>query len=488
MSETVILDPNEIQVGERQRKEFSEGELKALKASIEKHGQLQEIGITYSKRLIWGERRLRVMKELGMPVRCRVFSKEEFSEEDLGNELKLFRLEYAENMARSNLTAKEEILANAKMHELLEETAKEDNLVWSLRDSANELGISKSSMQSDYEAALFLKTVPEQFEDCTSKTEIRSRVKLIKGQMKYQRNQEKIEKTIKESGEAILSVPFTEGVTIKVPDPAEIAPTIKEVREQVSPRITLTKEDLLERKLKEFHGRLNVGDYREYLPKIQDDVIGVMFLDPPWGVNLHEKADAGFLKGRRYKDYEEDFFKQFPSLCRLCYEKMKEDSHLYCFFSIQFHEFVYKCLEKAGFMVNRRPIIIKKEGRSSTRVPEIWRAACYEPIAFARKGNRPLNIKGQVDCETYKWLTPSEKKGHISAKPPTLYADLLRASALPGDFVCDPMYGSGAAFIGCEMLPELHLQWFGWDVDEDNKAAALMSLTELLMKGGIESE
>jgi hypothetical protein len=39
------------------------------------------------------------------------------------------------------------------------------------------------------------------------------------------------------------------------------------------------------------------------------------------------------------------------------------------------------------------------------------------------------------------------------------------------------MYGSGAAFVACELLPQLHLRWYGWDIDPENKAKALFNLT-----------
>jgi len=226
-----------------------------------------------------------------------------------------------------------------------------------------------------------------------------------------------------------------------------------------------------------------VGDCYEELPNLKDESINIALLDPPWGIGIQQKVESGILVGEGYEDSEEEFLKKFPILCKLMYQKMAEDSHLYCFFAIVHHDFVYNSLEQAGFDVNRRPIVVIKENVRSTQVPGRWPPAYYEPVAFARKGTRRINKPGAPDYIMARWPTEAEKLGHVSAKPPEVYAEFLRRSAYPGDVVIDPMYGSGSAFVGCEFCVDLRLRWFGWELSEEHKARALLKLTEFIMKG-----
>jgi hypothetical protein len=205
--------------------------------------------------------------------------------------------------------------------------------------------------------------------------------------------------------------------------------------------------------------------------------VNVLLLDPPWGLGLHEKVEDELLEGKAYDDSEQEFLLNFPTLAKIAYEKMSEDSHLYCFFKIRSLEFVYGILEDAGFKVNWRPIIMIKQGVKSTRSPHYWPGATYEPIAFARKGKRKFVSDAPPDSFTIDWHRGTDKLQHPSAKPPSAYMQLLARSAYPGDIVVDPMYGSGAAFVACELLPQLHLRWYGWDIDPENKAKALFNLT-----------
>ena len=96
--------------------------------------------------------------------------------------------------------------------------------------------------------------------------------------------------------------------------------------------------------------------------------------------------------------------------------------------------------------------------------------------------------RGVPDWILCKWTTLDDGKGHPSAKPALLYANLLRRSAYPGDLVCDPMFGTGPAFVACELCPDLKLTWKGWDNVKANRAKALVNLTEMIFKGGVDEE
>ena len=138
---------------------------------------------------------------------------------------------------------------------------------------------------------------------------------------------------------------------------------------------------------------------------------------------------------------------------------MATNSHLYCFFAIREHEFVYDTLEKVGFKVDRIPLIWYKTGQHVTRTPRVTFGRAYEPIAFARKGNKLLKTPTSNHLETSK-APRVLSEVHPTAKHPDIYKKLLDASADVGDKIFDPMSGTGAMGLAAETLrQELKLEW-----------------------------
>jgi len=450
----MMIDPKTVRISpDRIRQVFDKDELEKLKASILFIGQKQPILITKEMELVVGERRTRACIDLDMDIWA-VY-------EDEADPTLLLEIELAENLYRQQLTPTEVVLAKDKLRELRES----QHQGATVRDLASELGESKSQTAEDLKLAAFVKAAPQLFEKCKSKTDIKRVIKRIERQIEWKNLQDAADKLKEKGGK-------------KPPPKVDESPENR-------------RKAYLQERIRYYNEKLLVGDCFAELKKIRN--VKVMLLDPPWGVDHHEKQELGVHVDAGYEDRKEDFYEKFPKLCKLAYRAMAEDSHLYCFFGIVHAEFVYSSLEAAGFMVNRRPIIVCKmestgSAKASTRVPDIWPGAGYEPVAFARKGKRKLARRGLADWITVKWPTHDQKRGHPSAKPPQVYMDLIRRSGYPGDLVCDPMYGSGAAFVACEMIPDLTLQWVGWERDESYKTVALMNLTEMVTKGGLGDE
>ncbi len=471
-SEGHYFPTSEIKVGsERARKSFPQKELEELKTSILEYGQFQPSIIKRDMTLVMGERRLRACKDLGRSLWC-VFT-------DELDPLTLKEMELEENVCREGLTAVDEILWKEEIHNLKKEKYKGKD--WSLANTAELLGQSKSLTAEDVKLASYLKSMPEQFLLCESKSDIRKQVKKLEKKLDWDVHEAKAETFSEEERDALLGK--ASGISFEIAEAALQAEREEVTSQIVTPEEEEEKATYLRTKIKSFGLWLGVGDTFELFPKVKDGIIGVCFLDPPWGVDLDSKLKDLDSKNDLYNDSEESFKDSFPLLCKIAYEKMSTDSHLYCFFGIVHHEFVYSSLEAAGFNVNRRPIICSKIGIHSTRVGDYWYGASYEAIAFAKKGNRKLIIPGATDSFEMVWLPPSQKLFHPSAKPLEVYRKLLRVSAMPGDIICDPMYGTGAAFAACESMPDLKLSWFGWDSEKENRSKALMRLSEALLGG-----
>jgi predicted RNA methylase len=227
--------------------------------------------------------------------------------------------------------------------------------------------------------------------------------------------------------------------------------------------------------IEEFDKRISLGRMEEEVPRLGGGFSVVVF-DPPWGVGL----DKVRKKGGGTKDYvdtPENFDKNLESWLAIIYKSMHDASHLYLFFPIVKHDFVYSTLEGAGFEVNRIPIYWWKRGAHVVRSPKVWPGMAVEPIAYARKGSKDLVQQGRPNLIDTPMPTSRIKKEHPSAKHPEVMKELLQRSCLPGERVLDPMCGSGMMGVAAEHLKRSHeLDWKMVEVDEGFRDLSLANL------------
>jgi len=155
------LNPNEIKVGERFRKDI--GDVSKLARTIDKIGLLQPIGVNSANELVFGERRLEAWKEVNgdepIPIRR------------VDNPL----AELIENVVRKNMTWQEEAKAVKKIHKELckdpllgNNNGQErnpngtfSNKEWSQEDTASALGVSQPSVAQNLKLADGLERYPD---------------------------------------------------------------------------------------------------------------------------------------------------------------------------------------------------------------------------------------------------------------------------------------------------------------------------------------
>lgn len=437
---TFEIPVDKIIVGDdRFRKVFDRKRLEELKSSIKSKGQIEPIIVTQGFELIAGERRLRACRELGRSVIA-------MFREDITDPLLRREIELEENLMREDLTPQEECIAKAEIHELMlkkhggQRSGPSIGSGWGLGDTAEMLGQSKSAIAEDVKLGQLVPHLP-QLREAKTKSEMKKVIKQLEKRAVWQQKAREASKSV---------------------DGTEIGP------------------DPTSAKILEFSRNLVIGDMMEEWDKGEKPA-GVVLFDPFWGVGLDEKrlGQGSDIAGDTFEDDPKKFHEMFPQWIAHIHERMSQDSHLYVFFGIIYHEFVYKTLESVGFQVNRRPIIWCKPGIKSTRVPEIWPGAGYEPIAFARKGKRDI-VRKAADWFSITPLGQKDRSTNPAAKPPQVYEELLMRSAYPGDHIIDPMFGSGASLLACERLPELHLTWKGFDIDKNCKNVALVKLAEFV--------
>lgn len=428
-ADKVIVAPDRV------RKEFNKEKLQRLATSFRSIGQILP-GVCieiepFKFQLVAGERRLRACRLAGIQF--------EFILKDQADEAMLLEIELEENLNREGLTWQEEVDGLEKLQKLRERQKLGTGETQRLGDTAGELDRSVGSVHRDLELAEWAREFPE-VKDAKSKAEAYKIIKRYKAELL--RNQ-LLQQAIAKSDEA----PVVDSTGTVVP-PAE--------EEFLNIEGTLIPKKLL----LEFNEQIELGTMEKLLPEFPDGFFDLVFFDPPWGANLSSIRD----KPPGTEDFEDEpeiFSSNIEDWLRQLYTKMATDSHLYLFFGIRFHELAYTALETAGFSVNRIPLIWYKQGSHVTRNPEIWPGRSYEPIAFARKGQKKLISLGSPDVIITPSPTPTMKKIHPNAKHPDIYLELIKRSALPGDKILDPMCGSGMLGVAAEEYrASKRLDWF----------------------------
>jgi len=450
--EILTCDAEKIVVAaDRVRREFNKEKLQKLATSYKRIGQLQA-GICVrsedgSYQLVAGERRLRACRIAKIPFS---FVLSSTATADM-----LLEIELEENLCRENLSWQEEVDGLDRLHRHRETQKEQKGQTQSLDDTAIEIESSRTSVHRDLELAEWAKEFQE-VKDAPSKAEAFKIIKRFKAELV--RNQ--LLKQAVEKSETRIEITGEEGELVE--DSLIIAGT------------SIPKELLLD-----FDRRVIQGRMEEELNRFEDGSLNLVLFDPPWGVNLIAVSN---LKGDKstFEDSWKMFFTHIELWLQLIYKKMATDSHLYMFFGIAnegkeeeipieqeslFLGPVYGALEKVGFQTNRIPLIWYKQSAHVTRNPEIWPGRSYEPIAFARKGNKKLITLGSPDVIITPAPTMAIKGSHPAAKHPDVYLELLKRSAYPGDLVLDPMAGSGMVGVAAEAYrASKRLDW--WLIEE----------------------
>ena len=452
------IEPSSIIVPERQRQSYDPKFIEELAASIMEVGQLQP-GVCYNSdegiTLIAGENRRRACSKLGVKFKY-------ILKEDLTDDYSIKAAELYENLCRNNLTWQEEDKAMAELHKLREEQhGKPQRGRYSgqtLEKTAAELKSSRRKLARAIEIEPFL-SIPE-IRDAKSRQEGYNKFQAILAS--YER-----ETQVQEALKTKASAPSAEA-TAKATQLLDSKPTTSSSDETDAAVLHM---------LAQYAERVQLGKFEEAVPELAPESYDIVIFDPPWGVD-YDKVMHDTGSTTKYSDSAEKFQEDFPKWVETLYSKMAIDSHLYLFFGITWHEFVYNTLEAAGFSTNRMPLFWHKRGAGRTRNPDIWPGRSYEAIAYARKGNKILQLKGKPDIIQTAAPTRKMKLSHPSAKHPDIIKDLIMRSAVKHDKVLDPMAGSGMTGVACEHpdLKSLKLDWQLIEMSEEFVNLAIWNL------------
>jgi ParB/RepB/Spo0J family partition protein len=299
-----------------------------------------------------------------------------------------FQIELEENICRTDLTWSEKVMAAKKLHDLM----KEEDISWGHQDTADLLKRkSVGHVSEDLELAEKMEEFPE-LKDAPNRAFARRKLLALDEQ-------------------AIL----------------------KELE-----RRNLLKSDV----------KLINADSLLFLPTLCEGSVDMVLMDPPYGreINLVNSKEA--IYENHVEDFEE-YEKLFQQLLPMLYRVMKDGSHCYIFFSIEFFPELHALCKRVFKHVSCIPLVWDKGIGVPPSVAYDF-TNCYESILFMSKGMKPLYRPTQNIFHIKP--VPLADRRHTNHKPHELLAQLIEASSQKGDLVLDPFSGSGQTAISAHLL------------------------------------
>jgi DNA modification methylase len=205
------------------------------------------------------------------------------------------------------------------------------------------------------------------------------------------------------------------------------------------------------------------------LPNLDPGIFDVIITDPPYGIDAHKMSPlSGSMAGTQH-EYTDDYeyaFGIWECIFKEGVRISKENCAIYMFCDFQHYHEIALLAASYGWKVWDRPIIWHKPGGGMLGDIQHGPRRSYETILFAYRGDkRTMGAFNDVVI-----LNGGDSILHAAAKPPALYAELLRRSSVPGMIILDPCAGSGPVFVAANML---NLTATGIEVSRQHAATAL---------------
>lgn len=199
---------------------------------------------------------------------------------------------------------------------------------------------------------------------------------------------------------------------------------------------------------------LKYGDCLELMKDIPDGHVDLVVTDPPYGM----KFCSNYRK-QKYKAIEnDDSLKWLEDYVSILFEKMKENTAVYCFCSWHNIDVFKKCFEKKFKIKN---IIVLEKNNTSMGDLKASYAPKYELVIYAHKGRRLLNGFRYPDIIQAK---RTGNKYHPTEKPVDLLEIFIKESSNAGEVVFDGFMGSGSTGVACVNTGR---KFIGFELDEE---------------------
>jgi len=435
-----ILSISDIDPGDRARTDYKD--LESLANSIQDRGLICPIAVSIHPEikdkylLAAGGRRMAAVKLLGLPtISCRIY-------DHILSDLEHLLIEDAENSKREDLEYPEKCRQARRIRDMQEKiygkktSTATDAPGVSLRDTAEFMGVSHSTLSLDISLANAMDEYPElELDKCKTKAE-----------------------------------------AMKLKAKAENA-MIREALAARAVRI-MGKEDTLRSKLIDSY---LVGDFFSHIKDVPDRYYDIVEIDPPYAIDLgskKKKTHGTYTYGE--DGYNEIDPKDYPEFMQNtlaeCYRVMASNSWLICWFGPEpWFEKMFQWITTAGFEVRRIPGIWTKPS-GQTMQPEMYLGNNYEMFFYARKGSPTIKKPGRSNVFQYSPVH-SGQKTHPTERPIDLMQEILSTFGIEGSKVLTPYAGSGNTLLAAalnKMMP------IGFDLTQQYKEGYVLKVQEMI--------
>jgi len=424
VGKVAMVDISAIEIGERARQEM--GDLQGLEESMNKSGLIaplavKEIGNEHYF-LLAGERRISVLLKNKVDViPVRIYPS------DI-SEIEVKTIELAENFFRKDFESWEHDNLVRETHNLQQEIHGEkistlaDSPGWGMKETAEMIGKSKSSVSSAIKRADARDAFPELFTKC--------------------KTQKDATKVLDKLNEAVIK----EALAKKI-EQESIAPD---------------KQQLMNNYI--------LRDFFEGVKEIPNESMHLVEIDPPYAIDL-KASKKDYTYGDSYNEVSKNDYPSFiQRLLTDCYAKMAEHSWLIFWFAPEpWFEFIYNSIIEAGFQTKRMCGIWTKSSGQSKR-PEIHLANSYEMFFYAWKGRPALAKPGRGNIFDFSPV-PAQYKTHPTERPVELMKEVYKTFAFPGSRVLIPFLGSGNGLIAAQ---ELGMAGTGFELSKEYRDSFLV--------------
>jgi site-specific DNA-methyltransferase (adenine-specific) len=201
------------------------------------------------------------------------------------------------------------------------------------------------------------------------------------------------------------------------------------------------------------------GDSINFIDKI-DFKVKCVITDPPYGMNYISNRRTASEKDKGISNDEnldlaiETVNKVFSKL----YNKMEENSALFCFIGWKQEKYFIELIEDIGFEVKN--VLIWNKNNHGTGDLIYSFAPKHERIIYATKGKVKLNYRHPDVLEGSDIRT-----SHPTSKPIDLLKKLIESTTMQNDIIVDPFAGHGSTGIAAK---ELNRNYWLCELDYEN--------------------
>lgn len=411
---------SQIVIEGRFRKDY--GDIKGFAAKIKEFGLLHPpvvVPISGSNmfRLVAGGRRMKAISLLKWEtVTVNVITGVD--------DLDAIELEYIENYHRMDLGKWEDV----KLVKAVDAHRRKKCPGWTMEDTAELLGITKSAVSQDIKVSQVIERIPQIADLAENKSEV---LKLVKSMSKdYQ-----AERKASAFKEEIKNTP-----------------------------IDVAKEKLV--------NAFVIGDVMKKLKEPPDNFVDFIHCDPPFGNAFPTNQAASDIKKtadelKYYEISRTKFVAYMNAVIPESYRILKDDGWILIWHSAQHQviSLVYQMLKLYKFEVGEYGLpLMWYNQRGNTNVPKRYLGSAYLMGTYARKGKAELK-KARTNVFHYPGLMGGQKV-HKAEMPINMLVDLFSCFVLPGDQILDWFLGSGNSILAA---CNYKCNCFGYDLSPDNK-------------------